>query len=122
MDFSEFDRNIGSARKKTWRMKLDPQAVEICGDFQYIRSSGSHFNYCYCLSLKRHRILEAWDGQKISSSKNVFLLNAAITETGKLSWLHAKYPIIVYGKDFFFIIRFLRYTTYQITESMQESL
>ena len=35
MDFSEFDRNIGSARKETWRMKLDPQAVEICGDFQY---------------------------------------------------------------------------------------
>ena len=50
MDFSEFHRNIGSARKETWRMKLDPQAVEICSDFQYIRSSGSHFNYCYCLS------------------------------------------------------------------------
>ena len=70
----------------------------------------------------RNVTLEAWDGQKISSSKNVFLLNAAITETGKLSWLHAKYPKIVYGKDFLFIIRFLRSTTYQITESMQESL
>ena len=65
---------------------------------------------------------KAWVQFKLSILDGKDKIHSRWREGCVMSCVYGQMPNIVYGKDFLFIIRFLRSTTYQITESMQESL
>ena len=65
---------------------------------------------------------KAWVQFKLSIVDGKEIVHSRWREGCVMSCVYGQMPIIVYGKDFLFIIHFLRPSTYQITESMQESL